>query len=151
MEIINLKKTKNLPKKGLKERTLWVVVKKLGEKMQNEGRAYTDLLRSIQEDSYGDDWRSCIFSLAVETVGDELTQSGQKLRNKMIKKEVKVKKYLWKNDFDPMKGFLEFFDELTNDRRNTLFKRFLLMIEAAFQEFPERPNQDFDDIGINLS
>ena len=31
-EIINLKKTKNLPKKGLKERALWVVVKKLREK-----------------------------------------------------------------------------------------------------------------------
>ena len=42
-EIINLKKPKHLPKKGLKERTLWVVVKKLREKMKNEGGDYSDL------------------------------------------------------------------------------------------------------------
>ena len=85
--------------------------------MKNEGRAYLDLLRSIQECYFADDnYLSYyyIFSLAVETVGDELSQSGQKQRNKMIKEEVKVKTYLWKNDFDPMKGFLEFFNELTN-------------------------------------
>ena len=34
-ENINLKKNKNLPQKGLPERTLWLVTKELKEKLKN--------------------------------------------------------------------------------------------------------------------
>ena len=39
-ENINLKKTKNLPKTGLPERTLWLATKELKEKRKNEGKDY---------------------------------------------------------------------------------------------------------------
>ena len=39
-------------------------------------------------------------------------EKDQKLRDKLIKEERKAKKYLFKNDFDPHKGFLEFLHEL---------------------------------------
>ena len=52
------------------------------------------------------------FSLAKEKANQDLLKKDRKLRNEMIKEEAKAKKYLWKNDFDPMKGFLEFLHEL---------------------------------------
>ena len=135
-EIINLKKPKNLPKKGLKERTLWVVIKKLREKMKNEGGDYSDLLWSLQECSYyyDDSWRSCIFALAKEKANQDLLKKDRKLRNEMIKEEAKAKKYLWKNDFDPMKGFLEFFHELNK----SLFFQLSRKYEVEVEEFSER-------------
>ena len=67
-EIINLKKPKNLPKKGLKERTLWVVTKELKEKLKNDGNDFTFLLHLLQQSSYNyaDCWRCSIFYLADE-------------------------------------------------------------------------------------
>ena len=38
-----------------------------------------------------------------------MLKNDRKIRNKMIREEKKIKKYLIKNDFDVMKGFLEFF------------------------------------------
>ena len=135
-EIVNLKKNKNLPKKGLKERTLWVVVKKLREKMKNEGGDYSDLLWPLQECSYyyDDSWRSCIFSLAKEKANQELLKKDRKLHNEMIQEEAKAKKYLWKNDFDPKKGFLEFFHELNKSMFFQLSRKY----EVEVEEFSER-------------
>ena len=45
---INTKKIKDLPKKGLKERTLLTTVKKYKEKMKNEGNEYSYLLFSLK-------------------------------------------------------------------------------------------------------
>ena len=42
----------------------------------------------------------------------KLLKKDQKLRNELIEKERKAQKYLIKNDFDPQKGFLDFFHEL---------------------------------------
>ena len=39
-------------------------------------------------------------------------QKDRKLRSELIEEERKAKKYLFKNDFDPMKGFLKFFHDL---------------------------------------
>ena len=43
-ENINLKKSKNLPQKGLKERTFSTTVKKYKEKMKNEGNEYSSFV-----------------------------------------------------------------------------------------------------------
>ena len=53
---------------------------------------------------------------------------------KLIKKEAKAKKYLWKNDFDPMKGFLEFFHELNKSMFFQLSRKY----EVEVEEFLER-------------
>ena len=113
-ENINLKKTQNLPQEGLSERTLWLATKELKEKLKNEGSDYTFLLHLLQQSSYNYDdiWRSAIFGLADEKENQKLLQKDRKLRNELIKEERKAKKYLIKNDFDPVKGFLEFFHEL---------------------------------------
>ena len=69
------------------------MVKKLREKMKNEGGDYSDLLWSLQECSYyyDDSWRSCIFSLAKEKANQELLKKDRKLRNEMIQKKQKPK------------------------------------------------------------
>ena len=108
---INTPKNKDLLKKVLKERTLLTVAKKYKEKMKNEGNEYSYLLFCLKKCSYfyDDSWRSCVFSLAKEKDKKELLKNDRKIRNKMIQEEEKIKKYLIKNDFDVMKGFLEFF------------------------------------------
>ena len=60
-ENINSKKSKNLPKKGLLERTLLTTVKKYKEKMKNEGNKYSFFLKFLKEHSYfyDDCWRYC--------------------------------------------------------------------------------------------
>ena len=90
-------------------------VKKYKEKIKNEGNEYSYLLLSLQQCSYfyNDSWRSCIFSLAKDKDKKELLNKDRKIRNKMIQEEEKTKKYLIKNDFDPMKGFLAFLEELS--------------------------------------
>ena len=132
-ENINLKKTQNLPKKGLQERTLWLATKELKEKLKNEGNDYTFFLWLLQQSSryYDDSWRSAIFSLPQEKEKQKLLQKDRKLRNELIKEERKAKKYLFKNDFDPMKGFLEFFQELNK----SMFFKLLRNYENAIQEF----------------
>ena len=103
--------------------------------MKNEGGEYSDLLWSLQECYYYDDsWRSCVFSLAKEKANQELLKKDRKLRIEMIKKEAKTKKNLWKNDFDPMKGFLEFLPELNKSMFFQLSRKY----EVEFQEFSER-------------
>ena len=52
----------------------------------------------------------------------------------MIQEEAKAKKYLWKNDFDPMKGFLEFFHELNK----LMFFQLSRKYEVEVEEFLER-------------
>ena len=113
-ENINLKKTKNLPQEGLPERTLWLATKELKEKLKNEGSDYGLLLHLLQQSSYyhDDSWRSVIFILAEEKENQKLLKKDRKLRNELIEEEKKAKKYLIKNDFDPKKGFLEFFHDL---------------------------------------
>ena len=127
-ENINLKKTQNLPKKGLQERTLWLATKELKEKLKNEGSDYTFFLWLLDYYSYyyDDSWRSCIFSLAQEKENLELLKKDRKLRNKIIEEERKTKKYLFKNDFDPMKGFLEFFHELNKSMFFKLSRKYLI-------------------------
>ena len=114
-ENINLKKTKNLPQTGLPARTLWLATKELKEKLKNEGSDYANLLLLLTQSSYFDDiwrWRSSIFILADGKENRQLLKKDRKLRNELIEEERKAKKYLFKNDFDPQKGFLEFFHEL---------------------------------------
>ena len=132
-ENINLKKTKNLPQTGLPERTLWLVTKELKENLKNERGNYRFFLFLLKESSryYDDSWRSAIFILADEKEKQKLLQKDRKLRNKMIDEERKVKKYLFKNDFDSMKGFLEFFQELNK----SMFFKLSRNYENAIQEF----------------
>ena len=68
----------------------------------------------LQQSSYyhDDSWRSVIFILAEEKENQKLLKKDRKLRNELIEEEKKAKKYLIKNDFDPKKGFLEFFHDL---------------------------------------
>ena len=63
----------------------------------------------ISSHYFDDIWRSSIFILAEEKENQQLFKKDQKLRNAIIEKEKKAKKYLIKNDFDPQKGFFDFF------------------------------------------
>ena len=112
-ENINLRKKQAIPE-GLSERTLDIMTKDIKEKLKNEGSNYTFLLHMFGISSYyfDDIWRSSIFILAEEKENLELLKKDRKLRNKLIEEERKAKKYLFKNDFDPQKGFLEFLHEL---------------------------------------
>ena len=56
------------------------------------------------------------------------------MRNEMIREEEKAKKYLLKNDFDPMKGFLEFLHELNK----SMFFKLSRKYEVGVQEFFDR-------------
>ena len=132
-ENINLKKTQNLPQKGLPERTLWLATKELKEKLKNEGNDYTFLLHLLQQSSYyyDDIWRSSIFYLADEKENRKLLKKDRKLRNELIEEERKAQKYLFKNDFDLMKGFLEFFHELNK----TMFFKLSRKYEMKLKNF----------------
>ena len=134
-ENINLKKTKNLPQTGLPERTLWLATKELKEKLKNEGSDYTFLHFLLQQSYYYDDiWRSSIFYLADEKENRKLLKKDRKLRNELIEEERKAKKYLFKNDFDLMKGFLEFFHEINK----LMFFKLSRNYENETKEFCEK-------------
>ena len=98
---INTKKIKDLPKEGLKERTLSTVVSEYKEKMRDEGKKYSVYL--------DDCWRYCFFDCLKEEDKKIMLKNDKKIRNKMIQKEIKTKKYLIKNDFDVLKDFVNFF------------------------------------------
>ena len=87
----------------------------------------------LQQSSYyyDDIWRSSIFYLADEKENQKLLQKDRKLRNELIKEERKAKKYLFKKDFDPMKGFLQFFHELNK----SMFFKLSRKYENETEEF----------------
>ena len=74
--------------------TLWLAVKELKEKLQNEGSDYRLLLHVLQLSStyYDDIWRSAIFCLAGAKKTPKLLQKDQKLRDKLIEEEKKSQK-----------------------------------------------------------
>ena len=129
-ENMNLK-TKNLPQTGLPERTLWLATKELRKKIKESDFPF--LLHLLQQSSYyyDDIWRSAIFILGDEKENQKLLKKDQKLRNKLIEEERKAKKYLFKNDFDSMKGFLEFFQELNK----SMFFKLSRNYKNKIQEF----------------
>ena len=94
---------------------------------------FTFFLHLLQESShyYDDLWRSAIFILADEKENLKLLQKDQKLRNKLIEEERKAKKYWFKNDFDSLKGFLEFFQDLNK----SMFFKLSKSYEIGIQEF----------------
>ena len=82
--------------------------------MKDKGEDYFFLLFFLQEHSYfyDDCWRYCFFCFSKEKDKKVMLKNDKKIRNKMIQKEIKTKKYLIKNDFDVLKGFREFLHEL---------------------------------------
>ena len=93
-----------------------------------------------------DSWRSCIFSLAKGNDKKELLKNDRKIRNKMIQEEEKIKKYLIKNDFDVMKGFLEFFKELN---KSMVFKLSRQYNDNEVEEFFDKISYEYK--GLNWS
>ena len=124
-ENINLRKKQAIPE-GLSERTLHNMTKDIKEKLKNEGSNFTLLLKLLGISSYyfDDICRSSIFILAEEKENRELLKKDRKLRNKLIEEEIKAKKYLFKNDFDHQKGFLEFLQELNKSMFFKLSKNY---------------------------
>ena len=150
---INTKKIKDLPKKGLKERTLSTVVKKYKEKMRDKRGEYSFFLKFLKEQSYfyDDCWRYCIFCFTKEKDKKIMLKNDKKIRDEMIKNEIKTKKYLIKNDFDVLEGFREFLFELNKSlifklsekyERNTLV-RLMKMNEdmEGYKMFLNRANR----------
>ena len=84
---------------------------------------------------FDDIWRSSIFILAEEKENLELLKKDRKLRNKLIEEERKAKKYLFKNDFDPQKGFLEFLHDLNESMFFKLSRNYENENENETKEF----------------
>ena len=75
---------------------------------------FSFFLYLLQQSSryYDDIYRSAIFILADEKENLKLLKKDRQLRNELIEEERKAKKFWFKNDFDSLKGFREFFHEL---------------------------------------
>ena len=83
---INTKKIKDLPKEGLKDRTLLTVVSEYKEKMKDKGVKYSVYLKFLQKNSncYDDCWRYCFFYCLKEEDKKIMLKNDKKIRNKMI-------------------------------------------------------------------
>ena len=102
---INTKKIKDLPKEGLKERTLSTMVKKYKENMKDKGEVYSFFLKFLKKHLYfyDDCWRYCIFCFTKEKDKKIMLKNDKKIRDEMIEKEIKTKKYLKKKRFYSIK------------------------------------------------
>ena len=89
--------------------------------MKDKGEKYRVYLKFLKKNSncYDDCWRYCFFDCLKEEDKKIMLKNDKKIRNKMIQKEIKTKKYLIKNDFDVLEGFREFFFELN---KSLIFK-----------------------------
>ena len=105
--------------------------KRVKKKIKESDYTYLLLLFEISSHYYDDLWRSAIFILADEKENLKLLKKDRKLRNKLIEEERKAKKYWFKNDFDSMKGFLEFFHELNK----LMFFKLSRNYEVEVEEF----------------
>ena len=125
LNINNTKKLKDLPKEGLKERTLLTVVREYQKKIRDKAAKYSFFLnfsKNIQ-----------IFMMIVGDIVCFVLQrrriknnvkNDKKICDEMIKNEIKTKKYLINNDFDVLKGFREFLHELNKSLVFKLSKKY---------------------------
>ena len=116
IENINLQKTNDLPKKGLRKRTLLLIVEKLKEKNLKKYPEYLQKFNFIVS-RYDNNWRKSIFHFATgkDHKGfkfNRILNNDIKIQKNLIEREFEHKKYLKKFDYDIKKAFLEFFQDL---------------------------------------
>ena len=116
-ENINLDKTNNLPKEGLAERTLLLTVNELKEKNEKEYEIYLKKFNNIIE-RYDNQWRKDIFWLEKRESQDrknqELLKNDSAIQVAFIKRELKEKIFLQKNNFEIQKSFYDLFHEMNS-------------------------------------
>ena len=114
---INLQKTNNLPNEGLAERTILEVVNELKEKNEKEYIIYLNKFKELLT-LYDNRWRDMIFYVRMQFANNptnlEILNKDRAVQEAVLKREIKNKIFLKKNNYNIQKSFFEFLNELNS-------------------------------------